>query len=490
VLRNGVIWPRWLFLRGLGLIFLSAFVSLVGRIEGLMGPRGLLPANEYLQAVSNALPDARAIWAAPTLLWLGSGEGALRALVWAGLVASVLFTLNFWPRLSCGLCTLLFLSFAAGAQDFSGYQSDGMLIEAGFISLFFAPRGLRPGLGASDPPSRLSRFLLVWEWVRIYFESGVVKLLSGDKQWRSLTALDHYYENLPLPSWPGWYAQQLPPVWFHHACVVLVFFVELVLVWGALGPRRLRLIVFFVVTPFQAVLIVTANYAFLNYIVLVLGFLLLDDKALARVGLRVPEVEPIPRPRALRILERGALVWVLVATVVGAPGLAQRLPRVLLWPAIALEQFRIANRYGLFAVMTENRYEIEFQGSNDGSTWTPYPFRFKPQDIGVAPGIYAPYQPRFDWNLWFASLGDWREYPWVVRTEERLLQGEPSVLRLFARDPFDGHAPRSVRCLLWQYWFTTPREKRETGNWWRRELQGDYAPALERTGEGRIRVAH
>ncbi|HMC35673.1 MAG TPA: lipase maturation factor family protein, partial [Myxococcales bacterium] len=174
-MRSGLLWPRWLFLRALGLIFLSAFVSLHGEIGGLIGPRGLLPAGEYLEALARALPGWKSVWAAPTLLWLSSGEGALRALVWAGLVCSILFTLNLWPRVTCALCVVLFLSFAAAAQDFSGYQSDGMLLEAGFVAIFLAPRGIRPGLGGGDPPSRLAWFLLVWEWLRIYFESGVVK---------------------------------------------------------------------------------------------------------------------------------------------------------------------------------------------------------------------------------------------------------------------------------------------------------------------------
>jgi lipase maturation factor 1 len=486
---KGILWPRWFFLRALGLIFLSAFFSLHGEIDGLNGPNGLLPASEYLHAIAGAMPRWEAIWAAPTLLWLGNGTLALEALIWCGLASSILLTANVWPRLTCALCTLFFLSFVSAAQDFSSYQSDGMLLEAGFISIFFAPAGLRPGLGAGDPPSRLSWFLLVWEWLRIYFESGVVKLMSGDPQWRALTALDHYYENLPLPSWIGWYVQQVLPLWFHHACVVVVFAFELLLVWMALLPRPFRLVCFFLVTPFQAAIILTANYAFLNYIVLVLGILLLDDAFLARAGLLTPTAEAMPVRKWWRALERTVLVWILVATVALAPGIAGWLPRPLLWPAIALEPLRIANRYGLFAVMTENRYEIEFQGSPDGQTWTPYPFRFKPQDVDVAPGIYAPYQPRFEWNLWFASLGGWTRYPWVVNCEARLLQGEPSVLRLFASDPFHGTPPRRVRAVVWQYWFTTRAEKRATGAWWKRELRGDYAPALERTAGGVIRVA-
>jgi len=138
--------------------------------------------------------------------------------------------------------------------------------------------------------------------------------------------------------------------------------------------------------------------------------------------------------------------------------------------------------------MTRGRYEIEFQGSNDGQNWTPYPFRYKPQALNEPPRIYAPYQPRFDWNLWFASLGSWREYPIVPGTEVRLLANEKDVLGLFAGNPFPQGAPQQIRAVLWQYWFTSMAEKRATGNWWRREFRGLYAPTLERTAEGQVRV--
>jgi hypothetical protein len=136
--------------------------------------------------------------------------------------------------------------------------------------------------------------------------------------------------------------------------------------------------------------------------------------------------------------------------------------------------------------MTHERYEIEFQGTRDGKTWIAYPFRYKPQDVNKAPGIYAPYQPRFDWNLWFASLGAWRSYPFVVYTEERLLKNSPDVLALFASNPFDGSPPRTIRAVVWQYWFTDPKTKRTTGAWWRRELRGLYCPALKLSADGTI----
>jgi hypothetical protein len=157
-------------------------------------------------------------------------------------------------------------------------------------------------------------------------------------------------------------------------------------------------------------------------------------------------------------------------------------------PVVMLEPFRIANQYGLFAVMTRGRYEIEFQGSDDGQNWMPYPFRYKPQKLNEAPGIYAPYQPRFDWNLWFASLGTWRNNTLVPNTEVRLLTNDKDVLGLFAGNPFPQSPPKEVRVVLWQYRFTTMAEKRQTGNWWRREYLGLYAPTLELKPDGKLGV--
>ena len=202
--------PRWLFLRALGLIYFSAFFSLIFQIRGLIGPAGILPAESYLQSVARSLSPWARVWYAPSLLWWSSGSVMLSALCWVGIAASLLLMLNLWPRGMLLICFVCFLSFVSTAQDFSGYQSDGMLLEAGAIAFFVAPPGFRPGLGRTHPPSRASLFLLQWEWFRIYFESGVVKILSGDPEWRQFTAMDEYYQNGPLPTWIGWYVQQLP----------------------------------------------------------------------------------------------------------------------------------------------------------------------------------------------------------------------------------------------------------------------------------------
>ena len=496
---SGRLLPRWLFLRTLGLIYFSAFFSLAFQIRGLMGPDGILSARQYLQAVAQAFGHTSRLWYAPTLLWFSSSSAMLMALCWVGIGASLLLVLNLWARGMLVICFACFLSFVSAAQDFSGYQSDGMLLEAGFIALFFAPPGLRPGLGRSHPPSRASLFLLQWEWFRIYFESGVVKIASGDPQWRHFTAMDEYYQNGPLPTWIGWYVQQLPH-WFHAGTVYATLAMELGLVWMMFLPRRWRIVLFFIVTPWQIGVILTANYTFLNYLVLSLGVLLLDDRFVARftaffIGRHSEPAAAAPTQESRKVYDvvklyvaSVMLSWIFYATTLPLLWMFTTAIPLPITPVTALEPFRIANRYGLFAVMTRGRYEIEFQGSQDGQNWTPYPFRYKPQDVKTPPGIYAPYQPRFDWNLWFASLGLWRDYPIVANAEVRLLSNDKDVLTLFAGNPFPQQPPQQIRAVLWQYWFTGMAEKRATRNWWRRQLLGLYAPVLERQPDGTIVV--
>ena len=522
---------RWLFLRLLGGVYFSAFFALAFQILGLVGSQGIQPAFEFLSALRPL--GSRAFWAAPSLLWWvhpapASLDHALVALVWVGMAASALVVLNILPKPALLVCFVCYLSFVTTAQDFAQYQSDGMLLEAGFLALFVAPSDLRPGWGRRSPASRAALFLLLWEWFRIYFESGIVKLTSGDPTWRNLTALYEYYQNGPLPTWVGWYLQHLP-FGFHRLTAGLTLVMELGIVLLAFLPRPWRYICFAIVSLWQIGVIATANYGFLNYLVLFLGVLLLEDHALLRFvpqrwrgGLTVaPLPAPNPNPLSSRPEAGSAVVERPAAAPAQSPRGARRHPRevvravriavmtlalgtlayattasllTMLWPTAplptaplaALAPFRIADTYGLFAVMTPHRYEIEFQGSDDGQTWTAYPFRYKPQDPHRRPRIYAPYQPRFDWNLWFASLTTWQQAPIVVGTEIRLLQGSVPVLGLFAGNPFSSRPPRFVRAVLWQYWFSTPAEKRSTGIWWRRKLLGAYAPTLTREPNGKF----
>jgi hypothetical protein len=506
--RAGHLWARWIFLRSLGLIYFSAFYALLFQIKGLIGPNGLLPAGDFLEAVAHAFPAAK-YDLAPTLFWFGASDRAIMAVTWIGVIASLLVFLNFWPRVSLLVCFACFVSFVSSARDFSGYQSDGMLLAAGFISLFFAPPGLRPGLGRFHPASRASLYLLRWEWFRIYFESGVAKWTDGDPSWRNFTAMDQYYQNGPLPTWIGWYVQHWPH-WFQAFSTGLTLGVELFIVWMMFLPRRFRIVCFWIVTPFQIAIILTANYAFLNYIVLVLGFLLLDDRfvewivpaRLRDLVERTSADRPSSTSRAnwreqwqsrlsLVRMAIAGLCFAFIFYVTFGKLLEEVFPETFHLPehpAEWMESFRIANDYHLFGTMTPEREEIEFQGTRDGKTWIPYRFRYKPQELNKPPGIYAPYQPRFDWNLWFASLGSWPEYRFVVFTEEKLLENDPDVLALFAGNPFPGTPPTEVRAVIYQYWFTSMKTKRETGLWWSRQLLGQYAPTLEREPDGSIQM--
>jgi hypothetical protein len=524
---------RWIFLRALGAIYFSAFFSLVFQIRGLIGPQGILPASEYLKSVAEQVGHAR-YWYVPSILWLSSGSHMLTGLCWVGMAAAVLLVLNIWPRAMLAICFVCFLSFVSAAGDFSGYQSDGMLLEAGFLSLFLAPGGFRPGFGETRPSVRAALYLLLWEWFRIYFESGVGKIAGGDPEWRNFTALDDYYQNGPLPTWIGWYAQHLPH-WFHAGTTFITLALELVLIWAAFLPRPFRIALFFIVTPWQLGIILTANYTFLNYLVLILAFLLLDDPFLIRFfpakwkqpllarSITSPIQSASPSVDQLSILAppsssvtgeapvsrdaphnswRGFRSWLaplrVAVTAVLLTWIFYATTAQMVWmitpaplptsPVALLDPLRIANRYGLFERMTRGRYEIEFQGSNDGQTWIAYPFRHKPQGLDKPPRIYAPYQPRFDWNLWFASLGEWRGNPLVLRTELRLLSNDPDVLTLFAANPFPNAPPKQVRAVLWQYWFTSMAEKRDHGLWWRRELVGLYAPAIQLDRGGKFVV--
>jgi hypothetical protein len=258
---------------------------------------------------------------------------------------------------------------------------------------------------------------------------------------------------------------------FHAFTAGLTLAVELVVVWLLFAPRKTslcRLIAFAIVTPLQVGIILTANYAFLNYLVLCIGILLLDDSILRGAA-------PTPSTKKPSIVTAIVLTTIFLTSI--ASFVMPAFPTATL-----LEPFRIANRYGLFAVMTRNRYEIEFQGTRDGVTWTPYPFRYKPQDVNKRPGLYAPYQPRFEWNLWFASLGSWEENHWILNAEGRLLENSPQVLQLFASNPFEGKPPIAVRAVAYQYWFTTRDERA----WWRREPLGAYAPIAKRAVDGSI----
>jgi len=147
-----------------------------------------------LEAVARTFPSAK-FWFAPTLLWTSSGSQHVDGALHRRHDRFTGFSFQHWPRYAGRLLTL-FSFVRHAAQDFSGYQSDGMLLEAGIHLNILRALGIRPGWGEHSPPSRASLFCFNGMF-RIYFESGLVKLVSGDPSGKPLTAMDEYLQTNP-----------------------------------------------------------------------------------------------------------------------------------------------------------------------------------------------------------------------------------------------------------------------------------------------------
>ena len=480
---------RWLFLRLLGVIYLVAFVSLWAQIDGLIGSNGITPATHFMESVCdwslthNSL-DAHLI--APTLCWFSTSDGFLHFLCAGGTVLSLLVILGVATGPSLALLWLLYLSLSVVCDVFLGYQWDALLLETGLLAIFFAPWQFWPRLTRESPPSRLALWLLRWLLFRLMFASGVVKLATHDPTWRGLTALTVHYETQPLPTWIGWYAHQLP-VWFQKFSCGFVFAVELVAPFLIFTPRRLRFVGCGAIVTLMALIAATGNYCFFNLLAVALCVLLLDDAALHRFApVRWRNLSSDSRrwrcPCWITAPSAAIVFTVTIMTLIGAfrdevvwPDFMMRLHSVL-------SVSRSFNGYGLFAVMTTSRPEIIIEGSNDGQTWSPYEFKYKPGDPMRPPAFVAPHQPRLDWQMWFEALrvSRPRSEPstWFLNFCVRLLQGQKEVLALLQTNPFPNAPPRYIRAMVYDYHFTNFTTRRETGAWWRRQLIGPYCPTL------------
>jgi hypothetical protein len=255
----------------------------------------------------------------------------------------------------------------------------------------------------------------------------------------------------------------------------------------------------------QTIILLTGNYGFFNYLTILLSLLLLDDKALSGMlpgARRKLTTEPARSDSPAVAVAAATLTppapspstviwpWWVTATV-GVFVLAVTLPPFLgmfgwdsVWlsPGTALARwaapFRSFNTYGLFAVMTTNRPEIIIEGSDDRQTWHPYVFKYKPGPVTRVPRFVAPYQPRLDWQMWFAALGSYKENRWFVNLCGRLLEGSAPVLGLLEDNPFPLRPPRYLRTVVYEYHFTDWATRRRTGAWWGRESKGSYLPVI------------
>ena len=492
-------WARRWFLRTLGLTYLVAFVSLWIQVDGLVGSNGVSPLNQFLPAVYERF-GSTAYSLLPTLCWVDSSNGFLHFLCGGGVVLSLLLILGIAPVLSLVVLFIFYLSLTIAGQTFLSFQWDILLLETGFLSIFLAPWRLWPRelmwwLGSAtsataSPVSRAGLFLLKVLLFKLTLMSGVVKLTSGDDCWWNLTALDYHYWSQPLPTVFGWWADKSPE-WFKHFSVAFCLFVEIIVPSFIWAPRRPRLIAAGLMIFLQLVIAFTGNYCFFNLLTIALCLLLIDD-SVAAAWWAAPHERAKNVSTTFRTAKRlqdqlcsYAATAVLIVTlpvngwfIFTAFKPDADWPRPLVAIYSRLQPFRLINGYGLFRVMTKDRDEIVIEGSADGIDWLPYEFKWKPGDVMRAQGWCAPHQPRLDWQMWFAALGTYRENQWFVRLIVRLLEGSQDVSRLLATNPFPHEPPRYIRAIFYRYRFTTLRERRDTGAWWKREQLQEYLPTV------------
>ena len=479
---------RWLFLRLLGVVYFIAFLSLALQITGLVGEHGILPAGGFLQQ-AHAAYGSGAYRLFPTLCWLSASDGMLSALGWAGAALALLLVAGVAQAPVLLLLWICYLSLTVAGQNFLWFQWDGLLLETGLLAVLYAPTQLRPSLECERAPSTVMRWLVWGLLFRLMFLSGITKLASGDPTWLHFTALDYHFWTQPLPTWPAWYAQWLPE-WMHRGMTIAIIAIELlvpllILVpepWGGPRTRTARRTACGVLVFGQLAIALTGNYGFFNLLAIVLCVSLLDDTALERVlPLRVTAGDPEPRWKQYAIRGLAPLLG-LVAALAFAREIVQTLPGARgTWanPLLdAVAPLRSVNGYGLFRVMTTERFEIVIEGGADTLHWREYGFRWKPGDPARHPAFVAPHMPRLDWQMWFAALNPESARDWLVPLLRHLLQGTPEVLTLLGENPFPGAPPRYVRLVYYRYRFSTPTERATTGAWWQRERVGYLTEAL------------
>jgi hypothetical protein len=465
----------WLFARALGGVLLIAFLSLGAQAKGLFGANGVAPISMLVESAKRA---GHSFWQHPSALWWASGDAMIAGVWIIGATASLALLIGLLPKVALWGSWFAYLSFVSLGWPFMSFQWDTLLLETSFTAFFFVPWCIWDRLGRHPDPHPVARWALWWLLFRLVFRSAYVKLGSADPTWADLSALSYHYFTQPLPSLPAWYAHRLPE-WFHQLSCALMFAIEFgapILIWV---PRAwARRAAAASIAGLMALIALTGSYGFFNLLTVVLCLPLLDDRLLAGFAPRrwaAPEPAPTPASRwNAWPAAAPALVIALSATVFFSGTFGPRVPRWL-GPVYRFSTF---NNYGLFAVMTTERPEIEIEGTLDGERWTPYVFRYKPGPLDRAPVWAAPHQPRLDWQMWFAALGDYRRNIWLGNLMTRLLEGEPSVLRLLAKNPFDERPPKQIRAILYRYEFTTRAEREATGHWWKRGDRVLYAPIL------------
>ena len=481
---------RFVLLRLLGFVYAVAFLAAALQLVPLIGSDGLLPLAPYLDAVAEHVGSRwDGFWALPTFFWLNASDGALRAVAWSGFALSCAVVVGYANAVGLAALWMLYTTIVHAGQDWYGYGWEIQLLETGFLAIFLVPLlDPRPFPRRAPPIAVIG--LLRWLAFRIMLGAGLIKI-RGDSSWRDLTALDYHFETQPIPN-PVSRALHFLPRGMLRAGVAFNHFAELVAPWFVFGPRLARRIAGAGIVAFQATLIVSGNLSFLNYLTIVPALACFDDgvwrkllpRALvARAERAADEAQP---SRAT-----GRVAWAL-AVVVGVLSIGP-VSNLLSSHQIMNTSFTplaLVNTYGAFGTVGRERLNVVFEGTDaaapedERAVWKAYPYLALPVDLDRRPPQIAPYQPRLDWQMWFAAMGSPDQYPWTLHLIWKLLHNDPGALSLLGANPFPGAPPRFVRATLYRYAFAPPGNR--DGHWWTREALGPWLAPLS-TNDPRLR---
>ena len=459
-----------LFLRLLGCVYLAAFVSFVVQANALIGADGVLPLEYFLSGFKEQVGSVFYL-RLPTLFWFSHADGFITSVCIAGIILSLCLITGFLTRSSLILLYILYLSIVNVGQLFMSFQWDILLLECGFLAIFL-PWG-----------SRLIVWLFRWLVFRFMFLGGVVKIVSRDQSWDTLTALSYHFETQPLPTPLAWYAHHLPDIVLMSAAGITLI-IELLLPFLIFSPRRFRHVAALCFLFFQTMILLTGNYNFFNLLTMSMCLFLFDDAAIKRLlSVRILSLVSINKfPSAGVMATCCALLMTVTSIVIGSTQVVSVMSRDtalrLTGAHQLLRPFSIVNAYGPFAVMTKVRNEIVIEGSADKTSWQEYQFKYKPGDLEQCPGWVSPHQPRVDWQMWFAVFSKPEQQRWLFNLLVRLLQNSEAVTGLFAYNPFPDEPPVGIRARVYHYTFTSVEERKETGRCWNRSLVGEYYPQM------------
>ncbi len=459
-----------LFHRLLALVLLVAWLSMASQVKVLIGSRGLLPLAPFLEV---AKENHLRFLEFPTLFFGGAPDWLLVAVALVGAALALVALVGVAPRACFALAIPMYLSYATACRTFTGFQWDNLLLECLLVAVLL-PR---------DRPARWAHVLARIVLFKLYFESGIAKWQSHLGDWQDGSAMTFYYETAPLPTWIGWYLHHLSPGW-HHFESWATLALELVVPFWIFAIRPLRLLTLVLLTGFQIINLLTANYGYFVYLALALHVFLLDERDVERIAARL-RIRPRPSENRRRPLHGaldvalGSAMLTLFVTVSFTESLVH-FTRWEKWADLTVnwrrvwEPWRLINTYHLFGHITRERIEPQLETLQNGQ-WTPHHFKHKPGDLARAPDFVAPHQPRVDFQLWFHGLGYRGAAPeYVVTLVDRLCRDPEAVQPLFAA-PLPPH-PEAARIVYYRYHFTTAAERRATGNWWTREPLGMTRP--------------